>query len=142
MGSFWTVSTDTDEVSFEISIGGVTKSAKLWLKRVLSTGEARAANTAGFKAVGGLGDRTREADPEIRVDWSAQSFARTLAYVTDWDLTDDKGNKLAINFATIHALRTEVHDAIEGAINAHIERQEALRKNTQAGASEQPATSA
>lgn len=142
MGNFWTVSTDVDEVAFEVTIGGATKTGKLWLKRQLSVGESRDVSTAGFRAVGGLGDRRREADPEIRVDWKAQSFARSLAYITDWDLTDDKGNKLQINQATIQAFRPEVHDAIEDAITGHVERQEALRKNVPAGESASPATSA
>ena len=141
--NFWCVTPETDEVTIEVA----GHQAKLWLKRELTVGEQREVDTAGFRSVGGLGGGRQRAggpasEPEIMVDWKAQSFARTLAYVADWDMTDGKGNKLKIARATIESLRQSVHEAIEVAISAHIERQEALRKNVQSGESLPPAISA
>jgi hypothetical protein len=139
-GNFWTVAPKTEWVEFELD----GRKGKLELKLELTVGEQRDVDTAGFKSVGNLGARKDDerSNPEIGVDWKAQSFARTLAYLVDWDLADDYNNKIKVSKATVESLRQPVYAALESAINAHVERQESLRKNDRAGEPQSPAISA
>jgi hypothetical protein len=132
----WCVSADADEIPVQLpGPDGALYEHKLWLKRELSVGEQRDVETSGFRSVRGFTpDKARPgeaADPSIQIDWRAQSFARAVAYLTNWTLADENGNKLPVARATVEALRPPVFDAIEAAINAHVEaRPEARGKAT------------
>ena len=138
MGSIWTVTPETDR--YELELGGHA----FWIeiKRDLTEGELRRVQTAGFQRLTGLGEQTQPArlgeparEMQVIVDWTQLSYARTLAYLVDWSLSDDKGNKLPLEPAsrkrdTIEQLRPEVCKAIEEAITAHVERRELEKKAT------------
>ena len=83
----------------------------------------------------GVRDYTPDATKTTKtfgVDLSAFSFSRTLAYVLDWNFTDESGKAVPFSEAAMLALSPEVYDAIETAITGHIEAQ-AEAKKTQAG---------
>lgn len=133
MASIWTVKPETARVDLE------WRGNAFWLelKRELTEGESRRVKTAGFTAVTvPAGGRRRPGEPEpeqkIPVDWLQQSYKRTLTYVTDWSLADDKGNKLPLMRDTLEAMHEDLYEAIENGITAHVERQE-IEKKVQAG---------
>lgn len=127
MSNFWCVEPETDDV--EVSVDG--RSFKVWFKRELTVGEQRQVDTAGFRAITGvMSNRRGGGEPEIAIDWKAQMFARVVAYVADWSLVDEKGNKLPLP-DTLYQLRSSVFDAIASALDAHVERRETMRKNGQ-----------
>lgn len=132
MSSIWTVKPEerTLDLSWTTSEG---KAQPFWIrvKRHLTVGEERRVMTAGWKSVGGLvgGGRGREqAEPEIKIDWRAQSFARTEAYLLDWSFEDDEKRKLPVTRDVIEALQPEVFKLIEDAITKHIEEMEQEKK--------------
>lgn len=129
MGSIWTVAPDT------VRVDGSWQDHAFWLevKRELTEGERRRVTMAGFKGMSGFGDRTPTRAGETKatsldIDWVGQSYVRTLTWVVDWSLTDDKGNKLALTRDTLEALHPDVYDALEGVINAHVEAQAQEKK--------------
>lgn len=128
MGSKWTVAPATVRVELEI----LGEPCWLTLKRELSIGEQRRANTAGFRGMTGFGkDAEGEAkETEIGIDWRGQTFARTMEWLVDWSLTDDEGNKLKVSRPVVEALRQDVYGPIEQAINAHVEALEKEKKAT------------
>lgn len=128
MSSIWTVSPETNRIDLEY--GG----HKFWIevKRDLTIGEQRRVETAGWQGYksGAGADAKSE---EVAVDWSMQSLARTLAYLVDWSLVDDKAVKLPLDPPsrkrdTVEALRQEVYAVIEEAISAHIARRSLEKK--------------
>lgn len=140
MSSKWTVA--PEEVKIDLAIDGL---GSFWirLKKYLTIGEERNVQTAGWKGVstasptrGGGGGSA-----EIHIDWRTQSFARTLAYVRAWSLTDDADKPLPVSRDTVEALKGEVYGAIEEAITRHVEAMEEEKKLT-TGSPELRATSA
>lgn len=121
--SLWTVAPETERVNLEYN------GTAFWieLKQELTIGEQRRMETAGFRGAR-TGTSVPEGDNEISIDWRAQSFARTEIYLVDWSLADDAGNKLKLTKDTIQALRQDVYDLIEKAINAHVEARAAVKK--------------
>ena len=142
MSNFWCVEPDSEKVDIELTRKGKTKQASLWFKCELTVGEQRAVDTSALKTMSNItGKRGQEANPEIAIDWKGQGFSRMLAYLTDWNLTDDGGNKLPLVRATIENFNEDVFAVIEEALNGHVERMNE-RKNSQAGESKSPAISA
>lgn len=123
--NFWCVSPDTTEVPFTATVRGESRTAKLWLKNELTVGEEKESSMAGFRS---FGKQQGREGAEVMVDWKSQSFARACAWIADWDLTDGRGNKLPIGRATVEALRGPVFDAMEAAINAHVEAMTDVKK--------------
>ena len=130
MASKWTVTPET------VKVEGEWNGEAFWLelKKDLTEGERRRVMTAGWKGVSGTASdkpsRVGEApkSAEITIDWSAQSIVRTLTFLVDWSLADDKGNKLPITRDTVEALYPAMYEAIEGAINKHVEGREQEKK--------------
>lgn len=129
MASIWTVPPETTRVDAE------WQGNTFWLdvKRQLTEGERRRVTMAGFKGMSGFGQppaRVGDTAPatSLDIDWVGQSFTRTLTWVVDWSLLDDKGNKLALKRDTLEALHPGVYEAIEAALNAHVEAAEQEKK--------------
>lgn len=131
MGSIWTVAPETTRLDAN------WQGHAFWLdvKRQLTEGERRRVAMAGFKGMSGFSQaqqptRTGESPREtsLDIDWVSQSFTRTLTWVVDWSLSDEKGNKLALRRDTLEALHPGVYEAIEAAINAHVEAMEQEKK--------------
>lgn len=130
MGSIWTVTPET------VRLEGEWRGHAFWLeaKRELTEGEHRRVMMAGFRGMKGLGGDQRAARPgEVRetsldIDWIGQSYTRTLTWVVDWSLTDDKGNKLKLTRDTLEQLHRAMYEAIEALLNAHVTASEEEKK--------------
>jgi hypothetical protein len=128
MGSIWTVAPETVRVECEWN------GHAFWLevKRELTEGERRRVQMAGFKGMSGFGTTPQrpgeKRDTTMEIDWLAQSYTRTLTWVVDWSLADEKAVKLALTRDTLEALHPDVYGAIETALNAHVEQQEQEKK--------------
>lgn len=142
MGNFWCVDPASNTEVLTLSYAG--HEFKITVLRELTVGEQRAIETAGFHrmTMGGRRSQNQDDGAAIAVDWNKQSFARTLTYLKDWTLTDDKGNKLPISRDMIESLKTPVYEVIDAAITKHVEAMEELRKNAQTGDASQLPTSA
>lgn len=129
MGSKWTVSPVTNDNKVELvwnGAPGAPESFWIRIKNDLTAGEDRAAKTAGWKGVSGVGKTGGE--QEIRIDWQATGLVRAFVYLTDWSLTDDKDKKLKIDLDTIASLHHDVFDLIENAITEQVKEQEEAKK--------------
>lgn len=120
---------------------------KLWVKRDLTIGEERAMMKSVSKVKqavkGGKGDGPTLGEAEgasADFDWTEYSFSRVLTYVTDWDMADDKGNKLKINRATISNFQRDLFEIIDNAIDQHATKQGEL-KNAKSPAKKSAKTS-
>lgn len=132
MGNFWCVDPVNNVEEIPLSYGG--RDFKIFLKRELTVGEQRSIDTSGFRSVAGLTGK-QDAEPEIMVDFKRQSFAKTVAYLVDWTLSDDLGNKMPLGEDSVRSLRPAVYKVIEDAVKAHVERTDAIRGNAETGAS-------
>lgn len=109
------------------------------VKRMLTVGEQHRVMTSGWKGIG--------RDKGVDIDWQAQTFARTDAYLLDWSLADDAGRivplgeTLASRAAVIESLDPAVYALIENAITAHV-RAVAAGKKQKPSAPESTAMSA
>lgn len=115
--SIWTVKAESVRIPLVyIDAQGDTRTFWVDVKKRLNVGEKRNLVTAGWKGV----RHDNDATGEIRVDWSGQSFARALAYLTDWSLTDNALKKLPLTREGVETLDEEVFDIIDAAIVAHV----------------------
>lgn len=103
----WTVDADIVRVVLE---GGEW----LELKKGLSWGEQEHLRTVGMTKVT-LGQS------DVAVDWSAFSVARIATWVVDWSARGRDGKPLAITIDNIKALHPKAAQAINEAIDRHIE---------------------
>jgi hypothetical protein len=94
----------------------------LWirLKKYLTVGENRRMLKSISNVTSKLGT-TREPNqaPEANFEWTEYSFARCEAFIIDWSLADDEGNKLPISRETLESLHQEVFEIIDTAIDKH-----------------------
>ena len=121
----------------EVKLDGLSWNGHdFWIKvkRRLTVGEARRVATAGWRGVSSRQAKAGEATApaEISIDWQAQSFSRTMAYLRDWSLADDNDKKLPVNEDVVGALDPDMYDVIEQAITKHVEAMDA-EKNAQSG---------
>ncbi len=131
--SIWTVK--PEEVAIDLRFvaqGGATYPFTIRIKKYLTVGEERRVMTAGWR---GMNSTTRRADgaepgPEIQIDWRAQTFARTEAYLLDWSLTDDGKRLDPRSRDVIESLSPDVYALIENAITAHVEAMTMEKKRT------------
>lgn len=133
MASKWCVS--PEEVKVDITLTdpetGNPEQHFIRIKKRLTVGEQRRVQTAGWRGVSAKRERgTGEIADEVNIgiDFKAQSFARTEAYLLGWSLTDEKGKPLPHTLAGIEALAEPVFEVIENAITAHIEAVEQEKK--------------
>jgi hypothetical protein len=121
MGSVWTVK--PEPVRLE---GLFWQGHEFWLevKRRLTEGERRRMSTAGFRSVSGPGTPERPG----RIGEQVLSYTRTLTYLLDWSLLDERGNKLALTRDTLEQLDPDFYAAVEAALNEHVERMEQEKK--------------
>lgn len=133
--SKWTVQPLTEKVNF------TCLGEQCWIecKLMLSVGEQKAVDTAGFRGMTGFGKVEDEATGDVKrketaidIDWKSQAFARVLAYVLDWSFTDENNNKIPVRPSTVYALIPQVFEAVEQALNKHVEDQQA-KQGPQAG---------
>lgn len=130
MGSIWCPA--PEEVKLELSFvddNAVEHPFWIRIKRRLNVGEERGVMTAGWRGVSG-NRANNDGATEITIDWTAQSFARTMAYLRDWSLRDDQDRPLKIGVDVVRALDSRVYAAIEAGISAHIEEMNAEKKVT------------
>ena len=100
------------------------------VRNELNVGEARRVTTAGWRGMSSTqakNDDPKDAErqTEISIDWRAQTFARTQAYLLDWSLTKDG---VPMTRDGIESLKPEVYEVIENAITAHKEAMDAAKK--------------
>lgn len=131
MGSIWTVAPET------VRLDGEWRGHPFWVevKRELTEGEHRRVQMAGFKGMSNIGAdqrpvRAGEPRPatSLDIDWISQSYTRTLTWLVDWSLTDDKGNKLALCRDTLEQLHRTMYAALEALLNAHVTASEEEKK--------------
>lgn len=121
MGNPWTVAPETVVINLTWNDpAGVAREFWVKIKKYLNVGEERMVQTAGWKGVSGMGGGEGAGETEIRIDWKATSFARATAYLVDWNLEDDKHNRMPLTTASLMALHAEVFELIENAISEHI----------------------
>ena len=114
--SVWTVK--PEEVRLDLSYlapDGTAHPFWIKVKKYLNVGEERLVMTAGWR---GMSRDDAGGASAIQIDWKAQTFARTEAYLRDWSLKDD-GH--ALHRDTIEALDSAVYGLIEDAITRHVE---------------------
>jgi hypothetical protein len=144
MGNPWTVAPETVVINLTWNDpAGIAREFWVKIKKYLNVGEERMVQTAGWKGVSGMGAQAEggPSETEIRIDWKATSFARATAYLVDWNLEDDKHNRMPLTTASLMALHAEVFELIENAISEHIQAMSAEKK-ARATASEPSTTSA
>lgn len=89
------------------------------VKRELTVGESMAVQQSLVKSVRANGT----VEPDLAAIWKAN----TVAYIVDWNLTDDHGKLVPFSVAAVDSLAKPAWDRIEAAVKAHIEAQEASR---------------
>ncbi len=131
--NLWTVKPEDVQIELEHPENGT----KFWIKvkKYLTVGETRRVSTAGWRSMSSAkkeaGDTTPAAT-EIQIDWRAQTFARTEAYLIAWSLTNDG---VPMTRDGIESLDPAVYEVIENAISAHVEAMD-LEKKARRGSSE------
>jgi len=122
----WTVAPDTVRLDLKDPVD----QEQFWVsvKKYLTVGETKTVQTAGLKSLSGMDRSSADREMSMNIDWKRQSLARTLMYVVDWSLADDKGVKLKVTMDVIESLRPELYEVIENGITAHIEAIEAEKK--------------
>jgi hypothetical protein len=125
--SVWTIKPQDVRIDLQFVDEATGNTHPFWIrvKRKLTVGEQRRQMTAGWK---GFTQRRGQEGAEVQIDWQAQSFARTEAYLTDWSLTEDDGKKIPLTRDGIESLDEKVYELIEGAINAHVDAMEQEKK--------------
>ena len=152
MGNPWIVDANAPDAAPTINLvheyideHGDAQRHPLWLKvrAELSVGEHRRM----LKSVTSLSQAVRprgaaDATAEARFEWTEYSFARMEAYIIDWSLAHEPNlPRLKPTRVSYEALREEVFDLIDGALDAH-EQVAADRKKARATSPKPDATSA
>jgi len=123
VGSIFQVTPESDRYDL------VWQEHEIWIevKRLLTVREARKQQFAGIT---GMQMPTRDdADKQMMgLDGEAMSFARTMAYLVDWSLTDENDNKIKINVDTVGAMPESLYDAIDEVIGTHVAKREQEKK--------------
>ena len=120
----WFVTPDVSRIDLDWNAPN-GKVHPIWIevKSELTIGEERAM----LRSVSNVTAEVRKAadgttsDPSAKFDWTEYSFARLLAYLTGWSLTDDQANKLDISREVIGSFHKTLFDLIDNAVEAHIE---------------------
>ena len=89
------------------------------VKRELTVGESMAVQQSLVKSVRANGT----VEPDLAAIWKAN----TVAYIVDWNLTDDHGKLVPFSVAAVDSLAKPAWDRIEAAVKAHIEAPEVAR---------------
>lgn len=126
MANKWTVAPETVRLDLKDPLD----QEQFWVavKKHLTIGETKTVQTAGLKSLSGIDRSSVDREMSMNIDWKRQSLARTLMYVVDWSLADEKGVKLKVTMDDIESLRPELYEVIENGITAHIEAIEAEKK--------------
>ena len=127
----WFVTPDVTRIDLDWN-APIGEAHPLWIevKSELTIGEERAM----LRSVSNVTAEVRKAadgatsDPSAKFDWTEYSFARLLAFLTDWSLTDDKETKLIINREVIGSFHKTLFDLIDDAVEVHIENGGQLKK--------------
>lgn len=120
MGNPWTVAPEviTKHLTW-LDAEGVERPFWVKIKKFLNVGEDRVVKTAGWKGVTGM-QEGGSGEAEIRMDWKSMGFSRAQAYLVDWNLEDDKQNRLPLTIHSLMALHSDVFELIENAITEHV----------------------
>lgn len=145
MSSIWCIAPEDTTINLTWT-DAEGKDHPFWvrIRRRLNVGEERQVMTAGWRGVvgGKKNDSTgEESETQIAIDWRAQSFARTRAYLLDWSLDDDRGQRLKMSRDVIETLHPDVYKLIEDAITAHVEAMQQEKKVTSGSSSSQETSS-
>lgn len=99
----------------------------------LSVGAQRKAYTSAIKG------SVKLENGDTRTEYDAQklSFALVCAYLVDWSARDEQGKGIDLSdpakkLSILEALTPEAYDALDEAIDAHIERVKSAKKTTSA----------
>lgn len=83
------------------------------VKKELTVGEEKRMRTAGVRRVNG--------QAEVDVNWAEMALARVTTYLRGWSAVDEKQRPIPVTAETVQALATEDFEAIDAAIQRHIE---------------------
>lgn len=102
------------------------------VKDALSVGDQKQVEASGLTR---LRPGTKDTDEgnAFDLDLAAFSFARTLAYLTDWSFKGADGKDVKVTKASVAALTVEAYQEIEDAITAHVEARDAAKKSQAGG---------
>ena len=84
------------------------------VKQELSYGEQK--HLAGNALVGSFDGK---GDPAVDFDLEEFTLSKVLVWLADWSFTDEQGNKVRVSRDALGALRGEVGDEVEAAIDKH-----------------------
>lgn len=68
-----------------------------------------------------FGDESDESQTIIQIDATRQKFARMQVYIKAWNFTLANGEALPVSYANMRRLQEEALDAIDEALDKHIE---------------------
>jgi hypothetical protein len=116
----WSVQPEDVRVELVWTFDGTERPFWIQLKKYLTVGENKKMLKSISNVTSKIGVRGEQAPaPEARFEWTDYSFARCQAYLLDWSLSDDDGNKMGIARDTLESLHQEVFDLIDNAIDKH-----------------------
>jgi hypothetical protein len=116
----WSVQPEDVRVELIWTFNGTERPLWIQLKKYLTVGENKRMLKSISNVTSKIGVRGEQSSvPEARFEWTDYSFARCQAYLLDWSLSDDDGNKMEITRDTLESLHQEVFDLIDNAIDKH-----------------------
>lgn len=145
MANVWSVSPEEKKIELVWQDEDNDTKRDFWIsvKQRLTVGENRNMLKSISKVstkIAGRG-QTSDGGAEANFEWTEYSFARCMAYLVDWSLTDESNNKMPINRSTLESFNQEVFDLIDNAIDRHEQGvSEAHEKKTSSGGRKRKAT--
>jgi len=130
MSSIWTVAPETVGIDLDYVVAGESNPFTIRIKKMLTVGEKRRMETAGWQGLSTTKTGDGEGDATIGIDWKKTGFARMLAYLVDWTLADADHRRLPLTLDTLEAMNEAVYALIEDAITRHVEALEQEKKLT------------
>jgi hypothetical protein len=133
----WFVQPEVQKIDLEWEAPDGSKHT-FWIecKRMLSIGEERAmmksiakvSQKVKSKAERRAARSSEEVEANADFDWTEYSFARMLTYITDWSLTDEKGNKIPRTREKLNGFHQSLFQLIDEAVDEHTDTQDQEKK--------------
>jgi hypothetical protein len=86
------------------------------------------AKSETINAPGGLKDANSEEEVTARLDQARWSIERIMAWVVDWSIIDEDGQRVRLTRDAVRALDPETGEEIQEALNKHIDAMDQLGK--------------
>jgi len=125
----WVV--EPEDVKIELTWTDLEGTARpFWIKakKYLSIGEQRRMLKSISRVTTQIGPKKGErASPEAQFEWTDYSFARCVAYLLDWSLTNGEDKRMGLSRETLESLHQDLFEIIDNALDEH-ERGQADQK--------------